>query len=898
MPDIREQLQTSLGAAYSLQRELGGGGMSHVFLATDTTLDRDVVVKVLPFDASTALSVERFKREIALAAKLQHPHIVPLLSAGATAEGLPYYTMPFVEGESLRERLARDGELPVSEAVGILREVARALAYAHERGVVHRDIKPDNVMLSGGSAMVTDFGVAKAVSAAASGEHSASLHAATLTQLGVSLGTPAYMAPEQAAGDPNVDRRADLYGFGCMAYEMLTGQPPFTGRTVQALLAAHVNEAPESIERRRPSVPPILASLVMQCLEKHAADRPANATDVLRMLDSVALTPTGVPTTLATMAARSRAPAVSSARLQRRTIALGVLAVAGIAAVVWGARGRVVLPPRPPVRFSIARLPDEGPSLAEPDPAVSADGRYIVYRAAIGSGSRLDMRAIDEFESRPIPGTENATHPFFSPDGKWLAFFADGKLQKMPVDGGPATIIVEMPASSGASWAANGDIVVGGATGARGAGLLRVPSGGGTPVPLTRPDSATGESHVAPIVLADGKTILFESESGTGGLSANVVAVGSLETSAFTRLNISAVRPLGIVDGGLVFSRSDGALMGVPFDAGKKRVTGDPKGLGPRVADFALAAALSASGTLVYLEGNTTSRVAWVSANGGVTVVLETPQVYEFPRLSPDGKRLAIAIHGALSTDVWLCDLATGTLSRFTTLGSINDRPEWSPDGRRLLFRSTRDKGSAMWWQASDGSGSPERLTGGSSVWEGVISPDGKTLLYRETIPGRSGYQIMYKLIAGDGTPRLFTSAPGNLQMPRFSPDGAWIVYQSDESGKFEIYVRPFPSGTSRHQISAGGGTEPLWSADGKRIYYRKGPQLITATIVGVAEPSVSARTSVLLDTTAQSQSRTHPKYDVARDGRVIMPRMVGDGTKLGVVLNWSEELRAVTMRK
>ena len=897
MDNLKDQLQAALGDSYTIESEMGGGGMSHVFRATDRSLDRDVVVKVLPADAAAALSAERFKREIALAAKLQHPHIVPLLSAGMTGGGLPYYTMPFVEGESLRARIAREGELPNADVVGILREVARALAYAHERGVVHRDIKPDNVMLSGGAAMVTDFGVAKAVSASLSGTIDAGAASVTLTQLGVSLGTPAYMSPEQAAGDPAVDRRADLYAFGCMAYEMLTGSPPFSGRNVSSLLAAHVTEHPEAVDRRRPSVPPALAALVMQCLEKHPADRPSNANEVLRALDGVVLTPAGVPST--SFASIARAATARDVRGGRRVVPAAipwVVATLALGALAWRMRTHDALT-QPPVRFTLSRLADEGPLLAETDPAISPDGRLVVYRAALGTGSRLDQRAVGEFVSTPIPGSEGATHPFFSADGKRLAFFAGGKLQTVPADGGPATLIAEIPASTGASWAPNGDIVIGGASGTRGAGLSRIPAAGGPAVPLTHPDAKTGESHVAPIVLRDGHTILFQSESGTGGLSANVVAVGSLESGEFTRLPVVAVRPLGVIDDWLVYTRSDGAVMAIAFDARKRKVTGDPKAIGVSVADFALNAALSANGTLVYSEGDTRSRVVWVDAQGAIVPVVSEPREYEFPRLSPDGSRLAISVHAALSTDVWLADVTTGTLARFTTQGSINDRPEWSADGTHLLFRSTRDSGSAMWLQPVDGSGAAERLTPGASVWEGVLSPDGRTILYRETISGKGGYRVMYRALAGDREPRVFASAAGNLQMPRFSPDGRWVVYQSDESGQFEIFARPFPSGAGRYQISLTGGTEPLWSADGQRIYYRKGTQLVTATVTRGAALAVTSRREIMLDPSAQSQSRTHPKYDVARDGRVIMPRWVGDGTRLGVVLNWSEELRRAMRR-
>ena len=331
--ELRDQLQHTLGDAYTLERELGGGGMSRVFVAEETSLGRKVVVKVLPGETAAQVSIERFKREIMLAARLQHPHIVPLLSAGES-EGLPYFTMPLVEGESLRARLARHGELPVSEAMRILREIASALAYAHAHGIVHRDIKPDNVLLSGGSAMVTDFGVAKALSASSNADHGG------VTSLGVALGTPAYMSPEQATADPSIDHRADIYAFGVLAYELLTGHPPFAGRTPQNLLAAHVTEAPEPITKRRSSIPPALAGLVMRCLEKRPADRIQTAAEIVHSLDDITTPSGGMQPTSALAATSAGGVSVASHRFGPRAMAIAATVVVVIGAIGWTAMTR------------------------------------------------------------------------------------------------------------------------------------------------------------------------------------------------------------------------------------------------------------------------------------------------------------------------------------------------------------------------------------------------------------------------------------------------------------------------------------------------------------------------------------------------------------------------------
>ena len=402
--DLRERLQSTLGNTYTLDRELGGGGMSRVFTATETALGRSVVVKVLPPELAAGVSTERFKREISVAARLQHPHIVPLLSAGET-EGVPYFTMPFVEGESLRVRLARRGELPVSEAVRILREIASGLAYAHEHGVVHRDIKPDNVLFSGDVAMVADFGVAKAISAASSDERSG-----TVTSLGTALGTPAYMSPEQATADPTTDHRADVYAFGVVAYEMLTGLPPFTGRSASQLLAAQVTEPPEPITRRRPSIPPALAALVMRCLEKRPSDRPQSASEIVHALDDITTPSGGMSPTSATLRAVAAAPnAVTSGSLvPRRDIRANVIVIA-IVALVLGAGGMAVWKrgttntrtAATDVRGRIAVLPFE--NLGDSSEAYFADGITDAVRGKLTELS--GMQVIARASARQYRGT-------------------------------------------------------------------------------------------------------------------------------------------------------------------------------------------------------------------------------------------------------------------------------------------------------------------------------------------------------------------------------------------------------------------------------------------------------------------------------------------------------------
>src|ERR1019366_6368116 len=427
--DLRDQLQATLSGSYTLERELGGGGMSRVFVATESALGREIVIKVLTAETGNTVSVERFKREIAVVAKLQHPHIVPILTAGES-QGLPFYTMPFVKGDSLRARLAKSGELSVGDTVPILRDIASALAYAHGEGVVHRDIKPENVIISGGVAVVTDFGVAKAMDLAITGGG----HERTgLTSLGVALGTPAYMAPEQATADPHVDQRADIYAFGCVAYEMLAGSSPFAGRPLQQLLAAHVTELPDPLIRRRAAVPPALAALVMKCLEKRAGDRPQSADELITELDAIATPSGGSAPTMARLAA------VRVNRTKRFAIAGSALAILATATVFWA-------------RYSGPKLFQAGAATSitatadiEIQPAISPDGKLVAYVTETPAGSRIFVRQISGGRANLLTGDLDGDHvwPRWSPDGSRISFVAKGGIYVVPALGGAPKRLIE-----------------------------------------------------------------------------------------------------------------------------------------------------------------------------------------------------------------------------------------------------------------------------------------------------------------------------------------------------------------------------------------------------------------------------------------------------------------------
>src|SRR5688500_1934506 len=523
-PDVHDRLQRALGAAYTIERELGGGGMSRVFVADEAALGRKVVVKVLRPELAEGISTERFKREVRLAARLQHPHVVPLLAAGELDGGVLFYTMPFVDGESLRVRLDRDGGLPVGDVVRILRDSASALAYAHGQGIVHRDIKPENILLSHGGAVVADFGIAKAITASIEADGADGSRRSTLTVAGTSLGTPAYMSPEQAAGDV-VDHRADLYALGVVAYELLAGRPPFEGRSAQQLLAAHATQTPEPIERRRSAVPLALASLVTRLLEKHPADRPQSADEVLRALDAIADAPRGTTESSGPVAADvgRRGHGVPA-----WLIAGAVGAAAGIAAGMWlGARGDTSAGSVQPIVATIGAPP--GHELRfDGRQTLSPAGARLACVAADASGAEaIWIRQLDSPDATRVEGTEGGSGPFWSPDGSALGYFAAGQLRVVDLRSGTRRVLCPAPRPGGGTWSPSGTIVYG--PDFLGLPLFKVPAAGGECTQLThyRPGDF---DHRRPIALPDGKRVLFSS------FRANVALAADIETGAVTEV--------------------------------------------------------------------------------------------------------------------------------------------------------------------------------------------------------------------------------------------------------------------------------------------------------------------------------------------------------------------------
>ena len=879
--DVLSRLRSSLDNRYRIERELGAGGMATVFLAHDLKHDRDVAIKVLHPDLGAALGGERFLSEIRTTARLQHPHILPLLDSGS-AEGLLYYVMPLVTGETLRTRLEREKQLPVDDAVRIGGEVADALAYAHELGVIHRDIKPENILLQGGHASVADFGIALAVQQAG-GQR--------MTQTGLSLGTPQYMSPEQAMGERTIDARSDIYALGAVTYEMLVGEAPFTGPTVQAIVARVMTEEPRPLVAQRKAVPDHVEDAVLRALEKLPADRWGSAREFAAALQGTA---TMRSLRTRTGASQQRGGRPVRARLRDPLVlALGAVAMASLLFALWSRRPSVAQAASV-LRFTIpAPQNDRANSLGYSTLAVSQDGQTLVYSGEDESRRRLFMlRRLDDINPRALSGTEDASQPTFSPDGKWVAFVRGNQIFKISIDGGKPQLLSAVPGTfNGMSWSSTGVLIVSG-----NAAMYAIPENGGETRQLGKPDRARGEIYQdSPTVVDDFGSILYASSSASSIASARI-AMMSLATGEETIFDVAGAHPLGIMDGVLVYVTGGGVVMGVPIDARARRITGKPVQL---VSDVAInlgsglaRASLAGNGTLFYQSGTHASQVVTVGTDGSARVLLAEPRDYMFPRLSPDGRKLALSIAALDRRDIWLYDLGSQTTTRLTNEGGTSDRPEWTPDGKRVLYRSDRGTGrTAIWWRPADLSADATSLVAGPrlDVFEAVISPDMRSVVYQiDTLAA----DLYYRSLSGDTMPHVVSNNIKAVEtMPRLSPDGQWIAFTTDESGQGEVVVQRFPGPGGRVQVSAGGGSEPVWSRDGGRLFYRGDGRFMAATLARGESFAVVSRDTLFSDA-FQYAPNPHANFDVMADGKhFIFLKTVSEGNMI-VVANWKAAVR------
>jgi serine/threonine protein kinase/Tol biopolymer transport system component len=872
--DTIARLNASLAGHYTIVRELGAGGMATVYLARDLKHDRDVAIKVLKPELAAVLGGERFVVEIKTTASLQHPHILPLFDSG-TADGFLYYVMPYILGETIREKLNRETQFGVDEAVRIAREVSDALDCAHRHGVIHRDIKPENILLHDGRPMVMDFGIALAVSAAAGGR---------MTETGLSLGTPHYMSPEQATAEREITPRSDIYSLASVLYEMLAGQPPHIGGSAQQVIMKIITEPAQPVTTLRKSVPPNVAAAVAKSLEKLPADRFESAKAFGDALGNPAF------------AARSSADAASTSAVRlpsrSREAVLIVTLVVALAGWAWSTAAWRRAPDAaddPVMRVQLTLPQDVVPNdaLVGPNVAISPRGDQIVFLARAGSagGNNAWIRAADQLESRSLTAIGTSLrNPCFSPDGKWVAFSDGYDIKKISVNGGPIvtlSTIGDLP--NGLNWGSGGFLV----SGSQAGGLYLIPERGGAVRALPK---ASGEGAGRwPLFLPDAKTIVYHSVR-EGGRSASGLWTVDVADGKRTALDVQGTSPLAYRGGQLIYATYGGALMAIPFDG--HRATGTAV---PLVSDVVIdnlggaKASMSATGALVYRSGKAESQP--VIVRGAPAPLIPEPRNFSTPRFSPDGKRVAFTVTSPEATDVWVYDRSRATLTKVTSDG-LNERPEWTADGKRLVFVSARGGVNGFWWQPADGSAPAELLYTPleGDPYEAMLSHDGHWLIYRTGPAGKPPRSAFAVPLDGDRKSIALVAGKSYVQMPRLSPDGHWLAYQDNASGVFEIYVRPFPGLGGRVQVSSGGGNEPVWAESGHALYYRTGRDLVRVAVTLGASLGIGERKIALSGDYLTNAS--HPNYDVSPDGsEILMLRRAGDDVLTVVVHNWMHEV-------
>ncbi len=816
---------TELGT-HKILALLGVGGMGEVYKAHDTKLRRDVAIKVLPESfAHDADRLARFRREAQLLASLNHTNIASIYNI-EESNNTTYLVMELVPGETLADRIKRDGAVPVEETLTIAKQIAEALEAAHEKGIIHRDLKPANVKLTPeGKVKVLDFGLAKAFAGDTSTEdmgNSPTLSMAATMQ-GVILGTAAYMSPEQAKGKA-VDKRTDIFAFGAVLFELLTGKQAFHGEDVTDILGAVLRMEPDWSQLPE-ATPAAIRTLLRRSLRKDKRQRIADATDVRIEIEDAIAAPKDSGATQAAPAERGWRERLAW------PVAAGMFALIAIAFAI----GFVQRAPKSPqlMRLSTEIGVDASLYIAQGASAIlSPDGSRLAL-VAIGSDQkqRIYVRALDQLQATTLPGTENARDPFFSPDGQWIGFFAEGKLKKISVQGGAAVAVCDVPNDRGGSWGDDGMIAF--AKDSTSA-LSIVSSAGGTPQALTTLDKQAGESTQRwPQVLPGGKSVLFTSNNTLTNFEDADIVVYSVETHQRKVLQHGGFYARYLPSGFVVYIH-EGTLFAVPFDPGRQKVTGQPAPILEGVASSAVGGAqfsFSETGNFLYITGKGLGQevsIYWMDREGKFTPLRETLANYYDLAFSPDGKRLALDIDDGKRRDIWVYEWERDILTRLTFTGVSNGYPVWTPDGQRIVY-SSQEKGGAqnLWWIRADGAGDAQRLTEDKYTqiahsWR----PDGKVLAFSQVNPG-TNYDVMTLSIEGEKSggkpeePKPFVNSTFTEGDPVFSPDGRWLAYESDESGNYEVYVRPFPGPGGKWQVSSGGGKFPKWSRNGKEFFYR-----------------------------------------------------------------------------
>jgi Tol biopolymer transport system component len=868
---------------YRIESLLGAGGMGEVYKARDTRLDRAVAVKVLPAAmAGDSRFKQRLEREARALATLSHPHICPVFDVGEQ-DGIAYLVMEYLEGETLARRLAR-GPLPLGEALRRAVEIADALDKAHRQGIVHRDLKPGNVMLTKGGAKLLDFGIAKLRAAAVRGSDATTGPEAALTSQGMVLGTLQYMAPEQLGGE-EADARTDIFAFGAVLYEMVTGQRVFQGKSRTEVMAAILEHEPAAISTIQPTSPPALDHLIRTCLAKDPDRRWHSAGDIGRHLTWL-LGEGSTPSAGMTAQARGgRKSATWSTRaLWLAAAVLGV--VATLSGLKWLASERT---PSPLLQTTLTAPPGV-PLAPRSGFALSPDGDRLAFVARGTDGlSRLWLRALAASEARPLAGTEGALAPFWSPDGRDIGFFADQRLKRVPAAGGVVQVLAgPLPEQKGGAWSPDGRIVY--APDYR-AGLFEVSAKGGQPRALTQLDVASGElSHRWPWFLPDGRTLLFLVQTAEAGAKDDRSRIEALDARGARHEILKANASAAYAPPGLLLFWRTGSIYAQPLDPERLRLGGEEKLVATDVdlnwSEWATFS-VSGGGSLVYTRA-LPWRLEWRERSGSARPITAPEGEYANPALSPDGRRLAY-VSG--NTAVRILDLVRGTDTRLTLEGADHDAPAWAPDGDWVAYfaNEPRGAGGAICRRRSSVVGEPEVLYPTQAVVRNLSwSPDGRWIAFEE------GENILL-LDMASRTPRPRISTRAFEGEPNFSPDGLWLAYTSDESGRLEVYLVPAFDGPGKWQVSTGGGYTPRWAPSGSALFFHGSEDnLKVVTITPGKEPKIGLPEPVFA---LPGGSPWRPVFDIAPDGRVLVTvqRSQGDSDSFRLVMNWPRLLEEPT---
>ena len=879
---------------YEIAAPLGAGGMGEVWRAKDTRLERDVAIKILPADfAANPQFKARFEREAKTISQLNHPNVCTLFDVGHH-EGFDYLVMELIEGESLADRLLK-GALPIPLALRHGIEIASALDAAHRQGIVHRDLKPGNVMLTKSGAKLLDFGLAKSGPLMRSAPGSHILESPTehkpLTEQGTILGTFQYMSPEQLEGT-EADARTDIFAFGALLYEMVTGRRAFQGKNKTSLIASIVSGTPPPVSELVPLTPPALEHVIRKCLAKDVDDRWQSAHDIADQLRWISE---------AGSQAGEAAPVLAKRKARLR--AAWALHVATALLAILATLGFLHLRAVPPRVLRSSLLP---PDKTQFDPsagamALSPDGRRIAFVARSEDGKRvLWVRALDALTAQPLAGTEDANHPFWSPDSRFIGFFSGGKLRKIDANGGPPQALCEVSSGRGGSWGTTGMILF---TPAPTDAIYKVPSAGGVPVAVTTLDEKNAEtSHRFPEFLPDGIHFLYLVEARSdiaGSVGGFTLLAGSTESKIRTRVLASNASARYAKSGHILFLR-DRTLMAQRFDPEKLALIGEAVPVAEnmtRTGRFEAMFSVADEGLLAFQAGMVTelSTLVWVDRTGRDIETVGKPADYRGIALSPNGKRVAVGVVDPVSqkTDIWALDIERGASTRLTFHPDEDYSPTWSPDGKRVYFTSDRQGRGDIYWKSSSGTGKDEISVADPDLSILTsISADGRTGAIM-TSSGRTTRWDLSILNFADGRVRSFLQTPFSELSPALSPDGQWVVYMSNESGRGEIYVQSLQDDGGKWQISTDGGTRPVWSRGSSEIIFQAVDDKLMVAALKLTPDFTASVPKLLID--PKVRQLNGPQFAVSSDGnRILVNRAMERAAVSPVTLvqNWTEALR------